>query len=62
MKYLFEGGVMDGQEFGEDSGLAAVTERIKVPVKNGKHYSYPGDVVLEYQTYVRNGEMFTLES
>jgi hypothetical protein len=55
MKYLFKGGALDGQEF-EESGLGM--DLIKVPVKDGKHYSYPNDVILDYQVYVRTGETY----
>jgi hypothetical protein len=60
MTYLFKGGVLDGHEYGEESGLRAVQQTIKVGVKDGKPYSYPNGVVMDFQTYIRNGNVFEL--
>lgn len=58
MKYLFKGGVLDGQEFGEESGLGAERWLIKVPIKDGKWHSYASGVIPEYQSYILNGNVY----
>jgi hypothetical protein len=60
VKYLFKGGGTGRSLRGERRSCGSYwqgrtgMDLIKVPVKDGKHYSYPNDVILrDYQVYVR---------